>query len=82
MSQWPFEQFRKALTIPGWMGQSLEARWADAHASLNAIKRAVRPKSQRGTNAQYSTNRNKWLASRSTLHGGWVLGRTSFDCVQ
>jgi len=42
--QWPFEQFRKALDDPGMDGTKPEARWQMLNASLNAIKRAVRPK--------------------------------------
>jgi len=41
--KWPFERFRKALEDPGMDGTKPEARWQILNASLNAIKRAVRP---------------------------------------
>src|SRR5438093_1833624 len=43
--KWPFEQFRKALEDPGMEGTKPEARWQMLNASLNAIKRIVRPRS-------------------------------------
>lgn len=43
MKKWPFERFRKALEDPGMDGTKPEARWQILNASLNAIKRAVRP---------------------------------------
>src|SRR5437867_666332 len=46
--QWPFEQFRKALEDPGMEGTKPEARWQILNASVNAIKRAVRPRSNLG----------------------------------
>ena len=46
--KWPFEQFRKALEDPGMEGPKSEARWQMLNASLNAIKRAVRPRSNLG----------------------------------
>ena len=46
--KWPFEQFRKALEDPGMDGTKPEARWQMLNASLNAIKRAVRPRSNLG----------------------------------
>jgi hypothetical protein len=43
--KWLFEQFRKALEDPGMEGPKPEARWQMLSASLNAIKRVVRPQS-------------------------------------
>jgi hypothetical protein len=40
--QWPFEQFRKALSDAGMDTTKPEARWQLLNASLNGIKRVIR----------------------------------------
>ena len=43
MNNGPFEQFQNALADPGMDGPKPEARWQALNASLNGIKRVIRP---------------------------------------
>lgn len=40
-TRWPFEQFKESINFAVGDPSHAEGRWQNAHASLNAIRRAV-----------------------------------------